>query len=91
MQKPLPHHSDDWNGYTLDELRYYRAYTAARIEISSDRLKSRVGQVAKNGKKGFAPSGVIGKLLGAMSYVDLGLIVWKIAATSFRLFRRIKR
>lgn len=37
--KILPHEKPEWNGYTLDELRYMRAYTAARLEINRDRMQ----------------------------------------------------
>lgn len=89
--KQLPHQSPDWNGYTLDELRYMRAYTAARIEINRDRLTSRIRNVSKEGKKGIAPSGMIGKVLGAFSYIDMAIIAWKLGSNIFRIFRTFKR
>ena len=47
--KELPHEKEAWNGYTLDELRYMRAYTAARLEINRDRLRRNFGNVKKLG------------------------------------------
>ena len=89
--KPLPHHTDNWTGYTLDELRYMRAYTAARIEINRERVHQRVDQIVKTGKNGFTPSGMLGRVMGAMSYIDLAILAWKISSKSFKLFRSFRR
>lgn len=89
--KPLPHHTDNWTGYTLDELRYMRAYTAARIEINSERIHQRLAQISKTGKKGFTPSGLLGRVMGALSFVDIAILAWKVSSKSFRLFRGFKR
>lgn len=36
--KSLPHHSENWQGYTLEDLRYRRAYIAACRELEKERL-----------------------------------------------------
>ena len=89
--KQLPHQTPDWNGYTLDELRYMRAYTAARIEINNDRLKTRLHKISSDSKKGLVPSGMIGKVIGAFSYIDMAIIAWKLGSNVFRVFRTIRR
>lgn len=90
--KTLPHHTSDWKGYSIDELRYMRAYTAARIEINRDRLTSRVAAIKKNGLTGAAGTGsMIGKMFSAVGYFDLALMGWKMSRRvlkTFRLFRR---
>lgn len=91
--KILPHNTDDWKGYTIDELRYMRAYTAARIEISRDRLTSRVAAIKKNGLTGNAGNGssLFSRVLGALGYVDMALIGWKVFRQVFRTFRIFRR
>ena len=41
--KQLPHEKSEWNGYTLEEIRYMRAYTAAR-KIGRASCRERVCQ-----------------------------------------------
>ena len=80
--KELPHEKAEWKGYTLDELRYMRAYTAARIEISRDRLK-KVNPV-KSG-------GMLGKVLGTLSYLDIALVTFRLGSKAFKIMRWFKR
>ncbi|MDE6177949.1 MAG: hypothetical protein K2F86_02115 [Duncaniella sp.] len=91
-QKQLPHHTAEFQGYTMDELRYHRAYSAARVEINRSRLHERIASLRKNGfrPKG-TPGGVVGRLIGAFSYIDLGIMAWKIGSQTFRIFRRLRR
>lgn len=90
-QKQLPHSSvEGWKGYTLDELRYARAYTAARMELNRGRLMSRLEEVSKSGLKTSSPAGILGKVLGAFSYIDIALMTWKIGRRMFRLTRSIR-
>lgn len=88
--KQLPHHDPEWKGYTLEELNYMRAYTLARIEINRDRLGTRLSALSKSSKKGLAPMGIAGKILGAFSYIDMAVIAWKVGAQAMRIFRTIK-
>jgi len=90
-QKQLPHHTVEFKGYTMDELRYQRAYSAARLEINRSRLEERFTNLRKNGLKPTGTAGALGKLIGAFSYIDLALVAWKIGSQTFRIFRRIKR
>lgn len=90
-QKQLPHSTADWQGYTLDELRYMRAYTAARIEINRERLTARMAEITDFNKKSAGAKGIVGRIIGAMSYIDMAVIVWKISSSAFRLFRSVRR
>lgn len=90
--KQLPHHDAvEWNGYTLDEIRYARAYTAARIELSRGRLLAKVDGVRKSG---FAAGGMqknlFSRLLGAFGYIDVAIFAWRIGRKLFRVTRAIK-
>lgn len=87
--KPMPHYSADWRGYTLDELRYMKAYTAARIEINRDRIKRNAAEM-----KNFSPvrsHGILGKILGTLSYLDIALVTFRVASRLFRTVRWLRR
>lgn len=88
--KQLPHTSEEWKGYTLEEIRYARAYTAARMELNRERLATRAKDVHKNGLKPGMSKGVIGKMLGAFSYIDIALLAWRAGRKVFKVTRAIK-
>ena len=96
MTQNKQHHytvdSANWKGYTLEEIRYARAYTAARLEINRERLLSRMQTVQKEGllPSGHS-SGLIGKVLGAFSYLDMAVIAWKLGSRIFKLTRSLRR
>lgn len=90
-QKQLPHHKQEFRGYTMDELRYHRAYAAARVEINRQRLEERLHNFSNGGMKSMAPTNFFGKILGAFSYIDLGVMAWKIGSQAFKVVRRLKR
>ena len=87
--KELPHEKEAWNGYTLDELRYMRAYTAARLEINRDRLRRNFGNVKKLGPA--SSTGLLGKVLGTLSYLDIALVTFRIGSKAFKAMRCLKR
>lgn len=90
--KQLPHAvTEDWKGYTLDEIRYARAYTAARMELNRGRLVARFEGLGNTSFRATSPAGLVGKVLGAFSYLDMALIVWKVGRSMFRFTRAIKR
>lgn len=88
-QKVYPHEKDGWNGYTLDELRYMRAYTAARLEIKRDRLRNNIANV-KN-IQAFPAKGIFGKILNTMSYLDIAVMTYRVGTRVFKLVSRLRR
>lgn len=90
-KKALPHHADDWQGYTIDEIRYQRAYLMARMEISRDRLMSNSRKVADGGISSFGASGMAGRLLGALNYLDIIMITSKVGFSVYKIFRTLRR
>lgn len=87
--KQLPHEKEVWNGYTLDEIRYMRAYTAARIEINRDRLSRNFANIKNVGPT--SSSGLLGKILGTLSYIDIALMTYKVGNKAFRAMRWLKK
>lgn len=87
--KILPHEKPEWNGYTLDELRYMRAYTAARLEINRDRMQRNLVNLKNAGP--VSKSGILGKILGTLSYLDIALVTFRIGSKALRAMRLLKR
>ncbi len=87
--KILPHEKDDWNGYTLDELRYMKAYTAARLEINRDHLRRNIMNVKNVGA--IPAKGVFSKILGTLSYFEIAVMAFRIGGKVFRTVRRLRR
>lgn len=87
--KILPHERPEWNGYTLDELRYMRAYTAARLEINRDRMQRNLVNLKNAGP--VSKSGILGKILGTLSYLDIALVTFRIGSKALRAMRLLKR
>lgn len=89
LMKQLPHNdtTKPFKGYTLDELRYNRAYLLAVCEMQKMRLMQRV-DAAKNTMPGFTGSGIVGKIMGSLNYVDYALIAFRIISKVSRIFRR---
>ncbi|MBD5314302.1 MAG: hypothetical protein K2G41_03440 [Duncaniella sp.] len=86
--KELPHEKPAWTGYTLDELRYLRAYTAARIEINRDRIERNVAGLKDNGP--VSKGGLLGKVLGTLSYIDIALLTYKVGSKAFKTIRLLR-
>ena len=73
-----------------EEIRYARAYTAARMELNRERLTARARDMQKNGLKPGVSKGMLGKMLGAFSYIDIALLSWRVGRKLFRVTRAIK-
>ena len=84
-KKEMPHEKDEWKGYTLDELRYMRAYAAARIEINRDRLRTNFRNARHAG-----PKSIGGRVLGALSYIDIAIMSFKVGSKVLKTVRRIR-
>lgn len=96
--KQLPHTASEsipgaeqWKGYTLDEIRYARAYTAARMELNRERLMARIENVSKTGFTPASTSNLVGKVLSAFSYLDIAMLAWRIGSRAFKFTRALKR
>lgn len=89
VPKKLPHTSEVWDGYTLDELRYMRAYTAARIEINKDRIVRNVSAL-KSGPTG-KTEGLLGRMFSTLSYIDIAMLTYKIGSRAFKAVRWLRR
>lgn len=85
----LPKKTDkdkEWDGFTLDELRYERAYAAAKTEISKEKFYAALNNVTNGGKK----AGLLQTVMGGLSYFDYGVIAFRLGSKVFNLFRSLR-
>lgn len=84
--KKAPHNQSDWQGYTIDELRYQRALNSARLEIQKERLLNEV-ETMKGTFGVMQPSGIFGKMLKSLNFIDYGIIAFQTVRRVSALFR----
>ncbi len=88
--KQLPHHQENWNGYSMDEIMYQKAFLVARMEVSKARLVASAEEV-RNGLPGGNKHSVWHKLLSGFSYVDYAVLAFKLGSRVVRLMRAVRR
>ncbi len=81
-------HDKEWRGYSLDEIRYRRLFNVARCEIVKRRMLADVQTVASEGV-GFSKMGMMRKMLGALSYMDYGIIAYRLSRKAFVVISRL--
>ncbi len=80
----------EWDGLTLDELRYARALTQARIDISREMLATRANAIFHGRSNGTGGKTMVGRMLGALNWLDYGLIAVRVGTKLTGIFRRRK-
>lgn len=83
MVEKITENDMDFRGYTIDELRYRRAYALAKYEMS----KMRMVEQLDSAKSSLAPRGLMGKIIGNFNWLDYAMIGFNI----FRMLRRLRR
>lgn len=81
-----------WHGYTVDELRYQRAYLLARTEMTKQRLAEHfrdTTSVLRPGTSGTATLAT--RILSSISYFDYALLAIKVGRSLFKFTRRMRR
>lgn len=75
--------------YTIDEIAYLKAYTAARIQLQKEQLAGIGHNLATTGSLS-GKSSWVGRILGCFSYFDYVLLGLKLL-TGFRSLMRIRK
>lgn len=83
MVEKITEKDTDFQGYTIDELRYRRAYALAKYEMS----KMRMVEQFDSAKASLAPRGLMGKIIGNLNWLDYAVIGFNI----FKTLRRLRR
>ena len=89
---PTSASSGPWKGLSLDEIRYQRALTEIRIEISKEKLKTSAQGLTPNSIKGFKfkSKSILSKMLGALSWIDYGVMAITIGSKLRKILNRNK-
>lgn len=87
IQKP----ECEWPGLTLDEIRYARALTQTRILISREVLASRTGTVMSGSAINSNAKSMLGRMLGALSWLDYGLIALRTTSKIASIIQRHRK
>lgn len=80
----------EWDGLTLDEIRYARAITQTRIMISNEILATRLQEMFAGKGLGSNARTLMGRMLGALSWLDVGLISLRIGSKAIKILRHRK-
>ncbi|MCM1451529.1 MAG: hypothetical protein NC102_04685 [Clostridium sp.] len=75
----------EWKGYSYNELRLQTLLMRTRIDLNKSMMMSR-GQMFMQKKS--KPVTMLGRMLGALDYLDYGVLAYKLGRTIFKLFRR---
>lgn len=88
ITKKMPHREEAWTGYTLDELKYRRAYLAARKELEKERLLHNVSQL--RGAAGTTTMNVFKKVSSGIPLLNYGLLAFNIGSKAWKMIRRFR-
>ncbi|MDE6276943.1 MAG: hypothetical protein K2M06_02435 [Muribaculaceae bacterium] len=84
--------NSSWKGYTLEELYLRRAEIYARKEIEKYRLTlATEGMRRSTPLLGGGGSGLMSKASGWMSYLEYGLVAYRVVRRVLPFFRRRKK
>lgn len=81
----------EWEGLTLEELRYARALTQARIEISREMLATRANAIFHGRSNGTGGKTMLGRMLGALNWIDYGLIAVRVGSKLTGMMRHRRK
>lgn len=81
-----PHLKKNFKGYTLAELRYRRALTSLKIEMTTEKLKLLTSP--KMQKEAKTVTGYVKGFESALRYVDYALIAYSVTRRVGNFFRR---
>lgn len=78
----------DWSGLTLDELRYARAMTQTRIEITRQIIYLQGRQIFDGQFSGTGSRTMLGRMFSALNYMDYALIAMRFGSRMFKMFKK---
>lgn len=81
--------AENWKGYTIDEIRYRRAYLLARCELERMRLTSRATAMRESIPT--IKGGIAGRLLRGLNYMDYAYLAYKVGSKIAGFISRRRR
>lgn len=83
-----PIQTDDFKGYTLDDLRYRRAYLAARCDLQKERLMHHFSSL-KSGTTTSAVN-VVRKATSAIPAFNYAMLAWNIGSRAWKILGKLR-
>jgi len=87
QQQQLPHHQENWNGYSLDELKYRRAYLAARCELEKERLRHNVSTI--KGHTGTSAMSMVRRVSTGIPMLNYSILAFSIGKRAWKLMKHL--
>lgn len=93
QKEAAPHHTKEFKGYSIEELRYQRALVALRKDFCKSRMIHNVDKLRRHGLFGRGSSkianvgGVASKIISGLGYVDYLMIGMSLFGTGKKIFR----
>lgn len=93
----LPHHdpassAPQWQGYTIDDLRYRRAVNHVRIEMTRRQLAAKVADATNLRSLGSHRGGrMLGRIFSGLSMLDYAILAYQGTRQVMRLYRLLRR
>ena len=84
-----PHNQEDWQGFTIDQLRYRRAYIGARRELEKERLYHRVNNAGDNARN--MVSGTVSRVATAIPFVRYGMMAFSVGSSIFKVLGKLRK
>lgn len=78
----------DWDGLTLDELRYARAMTRTRIDITRQIIMLQGRQIFEGQFSGTGSRSFLGRMFSALNYMDYTLIAMRFGSKIFKMLKK---
>jgi hypothetical protein len=86
------HETNEWRGYTIDELRYRRALNQVKTEMARERIVAGASAFTDFSANGLLPRNKFwGKLLSGFSMLDYGIMAYQGAKRIVSIYRLFKR
>ena len=91
--------TQDFKGYTLHEIRYYRALAALQREFAKEKLVAQALRMRRRGIMGSGSNrgvmakagGIASKLFGGMNYVDYAMMGFSAFSTIRKIFKFFRK
>lgn len=81
-----PHKAEGWKGYTLNQLRYRRAYVTARLELEKEQL----GRDIKAERQALTPLSIVSHVGSALRYANWGVLAFQAIKLFMPLLKKKK-
>ena len=75
----------EWGGYTYEQLKFQILLTQTRIEFNKNMMLAQSQQMMQ--KKAHSAS-MLTRMLGALDYIDYGVMEFNLGRRLFRIFRK---